>query len=62
MQKTDRNPMDLNVRIIREAEASMKAEGFEVADQTKRDCMDILEGRITADDLIAKYVAKYAQG
>ena len=48
-------------RIIIRADANMKAEGFRVTHAVKRDCIAMLEGKISADKLVSRYVAKHSK-
>lgn len=48
-------------RIIACAEANMKAEGFHITRDAKRDSLAILEGRISANKLVGRYVAKHTK-
>jgi len=48
-------------QILANAEASLKMEGFQVSAQTHKDCEDMLSGQVSADELVAKYVAQYTE-
>lgn len=52
---------DANQRIIMRADANMKAEGFRATYAVKRDCMAMLEGKVTAEKLIGRYVVKHSR-
>lgn len=46
-------------KIIRSAEANMKAEGFSISAKAKKDCHAMLKGQVSANTLIGQYVANY---
>ena len=50
-----------NQRIIMRADANMRAEGFCATQSVKRDCMAMLEGKVTADKLVGRYVDKHSR-
>lgn len=52
---------DANQKIIKRVDANMKAEGFHATPSVKRDCIAMLEGKISADKLIGCYVAKHTR-
>ena len=47
-----------NDKIIAKAEANMRIEGFEISAKVKKDCHEMLDGKITGDKLVAKYIAE----
>lgn len=56
-----RTTINENQRIILRADASMKAEGFCATHVVKRDCIAMLEGKISSDKLVGRYVAKHSK-
>lgn len=44
--------------LLRSAMASTRMEGFEVTDETERDCIRLLTGEITVADLITEIMAE----
>ncbi len=48
-----------NRKIIRVADANMRAEGFTVSAKVKNDCYKMLEGKVSADKLVEQYIARY---
>ena len=48
-------------RIIKCADANMKAEGFCATQAVKRDCVAMLEGKVSADKLVGHYVVKHTK-
>lgn len=48
-------------RFILRADANMKAEGFHATPAVKRDCIAMLEGKISADKLVSRYVVKHSR-
>ncbi len=58
MRKTTANS---NQRIIMCAEANMKVEGFHATRVVKRDGCAMLEGKISANKLVGRYVAKHTK-
>ena len=48
-------------QILANVEASLKIEGFEVSAQTHEDCEAMLAGQVSADELVAAYVAQYTE-
>ena len=53
--------MQRAMQILANVEASLRIEGLEVTVQTHKDCEDMLAGLVSADELIAKYVAQYVE-
>jgi len=45
-------------KIIREAAFSLEVEGFDVTDNEKQTALDMLEGRITLEDIITRVLTK----
>lgn len=56
-----RTTSDINQKIIMRADASMKAEGFRPSRDVKRDGYAMLEGKISADRLVVRYVNKHSK-
>ena len=52
---------EINQRIILRADANMKAEGFHATSDVKRDCIAMLEGKVSADELVKHYIIKHTQ-
>ena len=45
---------------LRSALASTRMEGFNVTEQTERDCIRLLTGEISIDELVAEILARHS--
>lgn len=46
-------------KILRAVEANMRAEGFTVSAKVKKDCREMLSGKVTANTLVDRYASLY---
>ncbi len=50
-----------NLAIIKRVDANMKVEGFNASRSVKRDCIAMPKGKISADELVNRYVVKHTR-
>ena len=46
-------------KILKNVAHSLRMEGFELPESAVEDCRLMLEGKVTADELVAKYIERY---
>jgi len=47
-------------KIIKSAEANMHLEGYEISEQVKQDCCEMIKGEVSVNDVICRYVEKHS--